>query len=35
MKQKRLGDMLIAEGVLTESQINEALSKKENGERIG
>ena len=35
MKQKRLGDMLLAEGAITEDQLNEVLANKAPGERIG
>jgi len=33
--QKRLGDVLFEQGVVTEKQINEALRKREKGEKIG
>lgn len=33
--QKRLGDVLFEQGVITEKQINEALKKREKGEKIG
>ncbi len=33
--QKRLGDVLFEQGVVTERQINEALRKREKGEKIG
>lgn len=33
--QKRLGDVLYEQGVVTEKQINEALRKREKGEKIG
>lgn len=33
--QKRLGDVLFENGVVTEKQINEALRKREKGEKIG
>ncbi|MGS0973369.1 MAG: GspE/PulE family protein [Candidatus Izemoplasmataceae bacterium] len=33
--QKRLGDVLYEQGVVTEKQINEALRKRERGEKIG
>lgn len=33
--QKRLGDVLYEQGVVTEAQINEALRKREKGEKIG
>jgi len=33
--QKRLGDVLFEQGVITEKQINEALRKREKGEKIG
>ena len=33
--QKRLGDVLFEHGVVTEKQINEALRKREKGEKIG
>jgi len=33
--QKRLGDVLFEQGVVTERQINEALRKRERGEKIG
>lgn len=33
--QKRLGDVLFENGVVTERQINEALRKREKGEKIG
>ncbi len=32
---KRLGDVLVREGVVTEEQINEALQRRERGEKIG
>ncbi|MEE8815735.1 MAG: ATPase, T2SS/T4P/T4SS family [Lachnospiraceae bacterium] len=35
MKQKRLGDMLIAEGMITPEQLDEELKKKKRDERIG
>ena len=35
MRQKRLGDILIASGALTQAQLDEALKKKKPGERIG
>ncbi len=33
--QKRLGDVLFEQGVVTDKQINEALRKREKGEKIG
>ncbi|MEC9484396.1 MAG: ATPase, T2SS/T4P/T4SS family [Candidatus Izemoplasma sp.] len=33
--QKRLGDVLYEQGVITEKQINEALRKRDKGEKIG
>ena len=33
--QKRLGDVLFEQGIVTERQINEALRKREKGEKIG
>ncbi|MBU1020019.1 MAG: Flp pilus assembly complex ATPase component TadA [Firmicutes bacterium] len=33
--QKRLGDVLFEQGVINEKQINEALKKREKGEKIG
>lgn len=33
--QKRLGDVLFEQGVVTEKQINEALKKRSKGEKIG
>ena len=33
--QKRLGDVLFEHGVVTDKQINEALRKREKGEKIG
>ncbi len=33
--QKRLGDVLFEQGVVTEKQINEALRKRSKGEKIG
>ena len=33
--QKRLGDVLFEQGVVTDKQINEALRKSEKGEKIG
>lgn len=33
--QKRLGDVLFEQGVVTEKQINEALRKRDKGEKIG
>jgi type IV pilus assembly protein PilB len=33
--QKRLGDVLYEQGVVTEKQINEALRKRDKGEKIG
>ena len=33
--QKRLGDVLFEQGVVSERQINEALRKREKGEKIG
>lgn len=33
--QKRLGDVLYEQGVVTEAQINEALRKRDKGEKIG
>lgn len=33
--QKRLGDVLFENGIVTEKQINEALHKREKGEKIG
>lgn len=33
--QKRLGDVLYEQGVVTEQQINQALRKREKGEKIG
>jgi type IV pilus assembly protein PilB len=33
--QKRLGDVLFEQGVVTERQINEALRKRDKGEKIG
>lgn len=33
--QKRLGDVLFEQGVITDKQINEALRKREKGEKIG
>lgn len=33
--QKRLGDVLFEQGVVNEKQINEALKKREKGEKIG
>jgi len=33
--QKRLGDVLFEQGVVTEKQINEALRKREKGEKVG
>ncbi|MCH3999993.1 MAG: Flp pilus assembly complex ATPase component TadA [Lachnospiraceae bacterium] len=35
MRQKRLGDILIASGALTQAQLDEALKNKKPGERIG
>ncbi|MCF7926079.1 MAG: Flp pilus assembly complex ATPase component TadA [Candidatus Izimaplasma sp.] len=33
--QKRLGDVLYEQGIVTEEQINEALRKRDKGEKIG
>lgn len=33
--QKRLGDVLFEQGIVTEKQINEALRKRDKGEKIG
>ncbi|PAT02342.1 type II secretion system protein GspE [Candidatus Izimaplasma bacterium ZiA1] len=33
--QKRLGDVLVEEGIVTEKQINEVLRRREKGEKIG
>lgn len=33
--QKRLGDVLFEQGIITEKQINEALRKRDKGEKIG
>jgi type IV pilus assembly protein PilB len=33
--QKRIGDVLFEQGVVTEKQINEALRKRDKGEKIG
>jgi type IV pilus assembly protein PilB len=35
MKQKRLGDMLLAEGAITPEQLDDVLTNKAQGERIG
>lgn len=35
MRQKRLGDILIASGAITQQQLEEALRNKKPGERIG